>query len=177
MAAAAMAAPLRAQANTSAAVDIAGEGAAGRGGEYRDRDIFGLRLAASIRLRRSPGIDVFGEMAAEGLGAFGYDAICQISVRGGCVPEYPALAGIAATAGVLAHVGNGVELRLGSGGGVFRMDDRGRTRVGGIVGQFDAAWFLFEHVGMVAGSRLILLPSFRHDRLVIAPFGIGARFR
>src|SRR4051794_33420988 len=97
-----------------------------------------------------------------------------VSPRGGCLDSYPEFSGTTAIIGVFAQPADELELRLGVGGGAYSADG---PRVGAAVTQFDAALFPVRHVGVIAGARWIVVPRYHGERLSIAPWMLGLRFR
>jgi len=169
--------PNRAEAQSRPAftVDATTGSGYGGGGEFRDRNIGGVRLALGVRSRGTRLVSVYGEVAMEWLAiAMGHDAICEPSPRGGCKEPFPELAGPSASAGVLVRPTSRLELRSGVGGAAYRADG---TRVGAVTGQVDAAAFPFRRVGIVVGKRMIVVPRYRGDRLSTSPWAFGLRLR
>jgi hypothetical protein len=169
------AARLFAQAGGAAAVDATVGGAAGKGGEFYDRDIGGARLAVSFRRWSTPHVGAFGELSMDWLGlSTGHYLVCYESSRGG-VESYPELSGPAAILGLIGGtVDRRFEARVGAGAGAYAADG---TRVGAVVSQVDAAAFPVAHVGLIIGARWIVVPRYRADRLSMLPWTIGMRVR
>jgi hypothetical protein len=171
--------PVAAQssARSSITVDAALGSGRGHGGEYRDRSLFGARLALSIRRWHSPQSALFAEAAWDWLGwTRGHFLVCYPSSRGGCVPSYPELSGPTIIAGVATDAWNHrIEGRAAVGGGAYRAAPG--PRVGAAIVQADAAWLPLRHVGLVVGARWILLPRYRGDKLTIIPWNVGLRIR
>ena len=166
-----------AQRSVAFSADVGFAAGSGRGGDYRDRGIGGWRVGGSLRIRQSATRIGFLEVARESFDIrSGHLAICVLQPSGECVPTYPGFSVVAATIGTVL-LRPQWELRAGLGGGSFATDDRGRTRVGGIVGQIDAALFITPRVGLVGGIRPFVIPSFRHDPLWIVPLAVGIRIR
>jgi hypothetical protein len=114
----------------------AGAGPA-KGGDFHDRSVIGARLAVSVLRQQANGIGLFGELAADWSPELGGDAVCYISSRGGCQPDFPQFSGPTARIGVIAR-GDGAETRLGIGGAAYAADG---SRVGAMVTQLDVAIF------------------------------------
>ncbi|MHB1096415.1 MAG: hypothetical protein ACYC3F_09585 [Gemmatimonadaceae bacterium] len=71
-----------------------------------------------------------------------------------------------------------VELRAGVGGGAFQASEG--PRVGGIVGQADASVRASDHIGVLLGTRYVVLPRTSMKVLrpqVRHPFTMTHRFR
>ena len=100
--------------------------------------------------------------------------VCYTSPRGGCLPRFPEFWGPTLTGGLIAQYMDRLEARLGVGGGAFSAD---RTRVGAAVSQLDLTFFPVSHIGLVAGTRWIVVPRYHGDRLSILPWAIGLRVR
>jgi hypothetical protein len=170
------AARLFAQAGGAAAVDATVGGAAGKGGEFYDRDVGGARVAVSFRRWSTPHVGAFGELSMDWLGlSTAHYLVCYESSRGGCMESYPELSGPAAILGLIGGtVNRRFEARVGAGAGAYAADG---TRVGAVVSQVDAAAFPVAHVGLIIGARWIVVPRYRADRLSMLPWTIGMRVR
>jgi hypothetical protein len=166
---------LLAQSGPSLSADATIGGGAGRGGEFFDRGIGGARLALSIRGAKVARVAPYTELAMDWLSfGLGGDAICAIGPRGNCLPRFPALSGPEVTVGAVVRPGARLEVRGGVGGGAYQVAN---TRVGGVLGQVDAAVFPVQHVGVVVGGRAVIVPRYRGDRLWTLPWAVGLRFR
>ena len=147
----------------------------GKGGEYRSRSIGGARVAVSTRYQRATGWSPFGEFSLDGLSLGRVQgAGCQLNSRGACIQPYPELIGATTVLGLAATRASRVDLRLGVGAGAYTADG---THTGAMIAQADITTFPFETVGIVAGARWIVVPSYRGDRLSILPWMIGLRVR
>lgn len=167
---------LAAHSPASVAAEIAAGAGTGLGGEYDDRGMPALHVAASVRFPLTDTMGAFAELSADWLDR-GHTLSCRISPGGGCVPWYPGLTGVAATSGVVIRPKNQIEFRLGAGAGVYKANAEPRTTVGAIVGQLDAASFPWPHLGLIAGAQAIVLPRFLGDLLAIVPVTVGIRLR
>jgi hypothetical protein len=98
---------------------------------------------------------------------------------GGCSNSYPELLGLTVTGGLIAQRTNRIEARLGVGGGAFIADPTGLrgTRVGAVLSQADVTLFPIPHLGLIAGTRWVVVPRYHGDRLSILPWAIGLRLR
>lgn len=164
-----------AQARTTMAVDATVGAGLGKGGEFYDRNLQAVRIAASLRRSNPTRLGFFGELAFDALSKLsGHAAVCYFSPRGGCMPHYPELWGPTLTGGVIAQPTHRIEARLGVGGGAFT---GGTTRVAAVVSQADLTFFPLTHIGLVAGARWVVVPRYRGDRLSILPWAIGLRLR
>ena len=167
-----------AQVRRSAALD-AGIGIAnGRGGDFVDRGFAGARIAVSgvvpvtqnVGLFIGLGYDWSGRPPAHG-------DLCRIdpgNPGGGCLPSFPAIRGADLTVGGAAALGSTVELRAGLGAGAFSLDG---TRLGGVLGEGEVAFFPVASFGIVASTRTLVIPSYRGDRLSLARWSLGLRLR
>jgi hypothetical protein len=167
---------LSAQSPASAVVEIAAGAGAGLGGEYDDRGMPALHVAASVRFRQAGTMAAFAELSADWLDR-GHKLSCRLGPTGSCIPWYPGLTGVAATIGVIARPKDQIEFRLGAGAGIYEANTEPRTGVGAIVGQLDAAFFPWPRLGLVAGGRAIVLPRFRGNLLAVVPVTAGIRIR
>lgn len=164
-----------AQSRPSLAAELTFGGGTGRGGEFRDRGNGGARLAMSVRGSCVKRVAPYAELAMDWLSlAMGHDAVCYPSSRGGCIKTYPQFAGPELTAGVIVRPVDQMEIRAGVGGGAYQADG---PRVGGVLGQLDAAIFPVRRVGVVAGVRVVVLPRYQGERLGTNPWSIGIRVR
>ncbi len=164
-----------AQGQTTLAVDATLGAGTGNGGEFFDRDLIGVRLAASLRRSGPTRVGFFGEIALDALSlTSAHAAVCYPNPRGGCLDSYPELWGPTLTGGLLIRSTDQIEARLGVGGGAFVADG---TRVGAAVIQADVAFFPVRHIGAIAGARWVAVPRYRGDRLSILPWAIGLRLR
>jgi hypothetical protein len=166
-------------AQRSLAVDIAGNGGIGQGGEYYARTLHGERLAISLR-QQSAGSKrgTFLEFAADDLsGSRGADAICLPAARGGCIPVYPAFAGFSLSAGTSFTPWSHLELRGGGGTGVYGAYWQSHGTVLALLAQADAAVTLVPHVAAVIGRRGVLIPNYHGDRLTEVPWTVGIRVK
>lgn len=168
--------PAGAQSNPSFAVDATTGAGQGNGGEFFDRGIGGVRLAVSVSGTRDARLSPYVEIAKDWL-ALGMDhiLICYPSTRGGCIKPYPDLRGIELILGGLLRPTPRVELRAGVGGGAFEASEG--PRVGGIVGQADATVRVSNHIGVLLGTRYVVLPRYIGDRLWTMPWAFGLRVR
>ena len=147
----------------------------GRGGEYFNNDRGAAHLGVAERMLQAKRLAVYVAAGYDWLGlGVGGDAVCVISSRGGCRPRYPDIRGPSVTTGVLVAPWTRVEARVGVGGAAYPVDD---TRFGAAVGQFDAAVFPVDHLGVVLGARFTVVPRYRHDRLTMNPVLLGLRVR
>ena len=168
--------PLCAQSAVSASAEIAVGGGKGFGGEYVDRGIPTARLAASIRLSRTPTASVFAELSADWLDR-GHKLSCSLDSRLMCIPWYPGLTGVAATGGVIRRPNANTELRVAAGAGFYKANEEPRTATTAVIAQADAALFFSPHLGLTAGARAVVLPAFRGNLLAFIPVTVGARIR
>ncbi len=148
----------------------------GSGGVYRYRHLDGgARIAVGLRVVRPQSVGGFVEIAGDALdlGA-AYTTDCPPSPRGGCLRPYPAFFGVSGVAGVIGTPSTEFEWRAAIGGGAY---GAGGTRVGAVVTHVDVAGYPFAHLGLVAGVRAIVIPSYRHDRLWMIPWMLGVRIR
>lgn len=158
------------------ALDATTGNAFGSGGELRDRHLDGgARVAASVRYVRPRQLGVFAELAGDALGQSGVHLLnCIPNSRGGCMASYPEFVGATVVVGIIVQPSNQFELRGGIGGGVY--GDNG-TNVGTVVTEADVALFLFPHFGLLAGTRALVVPRYRGDRLWMIPWIVGVRIR
>ena len=164
-----------AQAGKTLAVDATFGAARGGGGEFIDRELKSLRIAASLRRIGPQHFGYFADLAIDAPSLpSDHFAICKPRSSGGCVPWFPSLWGPSLAAGAVARPTTRIEVRVGAGGGAYF--NKG-SAVGGVLGLFDVAWLAASHVGVVVGGRWILLPSYRGDRLSLAPWALGVRVR
>ncbi|HEY9228536.1 MAG TPA: hypothetical protein VIP11_17915 [Gemmatimonadaceae bacterium] len=156
-------------------VELSTGTALGGGGVFRDRDLYGARVAVGFRVLRPGSFAVFADLVGDAVGfETGHTADCRPSPRGGCLESYPTFAGAHGLVGIMGQPNGAVEWRAAIGGGAYRGD--GAT-VGGVVAQADVGIFPFSHLGGFAGVRTIVIPRFRHDRLWMIPWMIGVRVR
>lgn len=168
--------PAGAQSKPSFAVDATTGGGRANGGEFFDRGIGGVRLAVSVSGSRDAKLSPYAEIAKDWLGlSMGHKAICYESARGGCIQPYPDLRGIELIVGGVLRPTPRVELRAGVGGGAFWSPEG--PRVGGIVGQADATVRVSNHIGVLLGTRYVVLPRYIDDRLWTMPVAFGLRVR
>ena len=168
---------VRPQRQPSFSFDATIGGGTGHGGEFYDRGIVGGRVAVSIRIAGSAGARVlpYGEIAMDWLAiTMGHDALCVISPRGGCMQPFPELSGPSLSVGLLNRPKHWVELRGGLGTAAYTAEG---TRVGAVSGSVDTALFPTDHIGVVVGTRLIVVPRYRRDRLWTNPWALGVRVR
>ena len=157
-------------------VEFSTGNAYGSGGIYRGRDLDGgLRVSAGLRLLRADSMGAFIDVSAEALDMKSTKlSDCPPSPRGGCLRYYPRVVGVGALVGVIRQPWNTLEWRAALGGGAYAADG---TLVGAILTQGDIGVFPFPRVGVFAGARGIVIPSYRHDRLWMIPWMIGVRLR
>jgi hypothetical protein len=168
--------PVGAQSKPSFAVDATTGGGRANGGEFFDRGIGGVRLAVSVSGTRDARMSPYAEIAKDWLAlGMGHITICYQSTRGGCVQPYPELRGIELILGGLLRPTPRVELRAGAGGGAFQAPEG--PRVGGIVVQADASVRASDHIGVLLGTRYVVLPRYIGDRLWTMPWAFGLRVR
>jgi len=164
-----------AQERITTAVDATVGGGFGNGGEFYDRSLQGARLAVSVRRSDPTRFGFFGELAIDALSiTSSHVAVCYPSPRGGCLASYPDLLGPTLTGGLIVQRADRIEARLGVGGGAFVGDG---VRLGAVVSQADVAVFPVTHIGVIAGTRWVVLPRYRGDHLTIVPWAIGIRIR
>ena len=168
-------APVAAQRPVALAIDATVGGSQGHGGEFWDRGLAGARFAITVRGGGMRTLVPYGEAAIDWLSiTMGHDLLCVPSSRGGCMDPYPGLRGPTISFGLLARPRRRIELRGGVGGGAYEAEG---TRVGAITANGDIAGFIVGHVGVVIGTRLIIVPRYRGDRLWTNPWAIGVRIR
>lgn len=170
-----LSAPVAAQRPVAIAIDATVGGSQGHGGEFWDRGLAGARLALTVRDGGTRTLVPYGEAAMDWLSiTMGHDLLCVPSSRGGCMDPYPRLRGPMISFGLLARPRRRVELRGGVGGAAY--EARG-TRVGAITANADVAAFMVGHVGVVIGTRFVIVPRYRGDRLWTNPWAMGLRIR
>lgn len=163
-----------AQGRTTMAVDAALGAGFGKGGEFYGRNQHSGRIAVSVRRSRPTQVGFFGEVALDAVLPSGDLLVCYRSPRGGCLQRFPDFWGPTLTGGLIAQPIDRFEARLGVGGGAL---SAGGTRVGAAVSQLDMAFFPVSHIGLTAGTRWIVVPRYRGDKLSVLPWAIGLRFR
>lgn len=168
--------PAGAQATQSFAVDATIGNGRANGGEFRDRHIGGVRLAASVSGSRDAKLSPYAEIARDWLAlGMGHILICYESTRGGCIQPYPELRGMELIVGGLLRPTPRIELRAGVGGGAFHASEG--PQVGGIVVQADGTVRASDHIGVLLGTRYVVLPRYIGDRLWTMPWAFGLRVR
>ena len=143
----------------------------GTGGRYIERSDFGLRLTVSGReWNHGKTFGVYAE------GAMDFLAIERFANRGClgagaplCADPYPQFSGLAATVGVTVAPTPHLEFRLGAGGGGYFASS---NYAGAWVGQFDVA-LPGPSIGVVAGVREFVMPSYRGSRLTSRLWSVG----
>ena len=163
-----------AQGRTTMAVDATVGAGFGKGGEFYGRNQQSGRIAVSVRRSRQTRVGFFGEAALDAVLPSGDLLVCYRSPRGGCLQRFPDFWGPTLTGGLIAQPIDRFEARLGVGGGAF---SAGGTRVGAAMSQLDMAFFPVSHIGLIAGTRWIVVPRYRGDKLSVLPWAIGLRFR
>jgi hypothetical protein len=168
--------PAGAQSNPSFAVDATTGGGRANGGEFRDRHIGGVRLAVNVSGSRDAKLSPYVEIAKDWLAlSMGHTLMCYESTRGGCIKHFPDLRGTELILGGLLRPSPRVELRAGVGGGAFQAPEG--PRVGGIVVQADASVRASDHIGVLLGTRYVVLPRYLGDRLWTMRWAFGLRVR
>ncbi len=159
-----------------ASLDGARTQGSGHGGEYRDRDLTGgAHIASALEYALSPTRGAFVMLSADALELSSeHTSICIFGSNGECVHIYPRFTGISALAGGSVNPSEYIELRVATGFGAFRSAG---TTAGSWVSQSDVAMFPFSRLGMTVGIRTVVIPSFRNDRLWMAPWMLGLRIR
>jgi hypothetical protein len=163
-----------AQGRTTIAVDATLGAGFGKGGEFYNRAQQSGRIAVSVRRSRSTQVGLFGEVALDAVLPSGDLLVCYQSPRGGCLQRFPDFWGPTLTGGLIAQRIDRFEARLGVGGGAL---SSGGSRVGAAVSQLDVAFFPLSHIGLITGTRWIVVPRYRGDRLSVLPWAIGLRLR
>ena len=163
-----------AQGRTTIAIDATLGAGFGKDGEFYGRNQQSGRIAVSVRRSRPTQVGFFGEVALDAVLPSADFLVCYRSSRGGCLPSFPEFLGPTLTGGLIAQPIDRFEARLGVGGGTF---SAGGTRVGAAVSQLDMAFFPVSHIGLIAGTRWIVVPRYRGDKLSVLPWAIGLRFR
>ena len=162
-----------AQGRTTMAVDATVGAGFGKGGEFYARSQQSARIAVSVRRSGPAHIGFFGEIAMDAADGGEDLLVCYFSPRGGCLQRFPEFWGPTLTGGLIAQYDR-FEARLGVGGGALSSNG---TRVGAAVSQLDVTLFPVSHIGLIAGTRWIVVPRYRGDRVSILPWAIGLRFR
>jgi len=165
-----------AQRRTTVAAEATIGGGSGKGGEFKDRELINARVGIGVRHWRTPRLGTFAELSMDWLGVgMGHHLVCVTNPRGGCLGNYPELAGPTVVVGIVGRRSDGrFEMRAGVGGGAYAADG---PRVGAAVTQLDAAVFPITRVGLIVGARWVVIPRYRGDRLSVLPWSIGLRFR
>ena len=92
-----------AQSPVTVAADASIGGTYGAGSVYRNRGGLALRLAVSLRGPRMARVTWYAGVLAERTVRFGSNANCAFRPRGGCLQNFPHVAGAALTVGVLVR--------------------------------------------------------------------------
>ncbi len=152
--------------------------ASGHGGEFDDRRLLMLRLAASARYWMTPEWGAYAELGIEGEGQYyGSYLVCTISSRGGCLQSFPRVSGPSLTLGAVSssREGNrGLEARTGLGIAAYTVE---HTRLGAGAASADLAAFFAPHVAVAGQARLLVIPRYRHDKLTVLGVTVGLRIR
>lgn len=168
-------APSFAQAARAVGLEAMAGAGSGHGGEFFDTGFPAAHLGVTVRVRQRGSMAVYGEGGYDWLGlGMGHKAVCIPSSRGGCKPAYPDMAGPTGSLGVLLVPSRRIETRVGVGAAAYSVDG---TRVGAVIGQLNAAWFVTPHIGLVVGGRAAVVPGYRHDLLSAIPVLLGLRLR
>ena len=146
----------------------------GHSRDYFDEGRTAARLAAAKRVLLRDKLAVYFEAGYDWLGFLEVPLACPLSSDGGCRPRFPSIAGPSVSTGLVFAPWSRLEARAGIGGGAYSVDG---TLVGSAVGQFDVAAFPAAHIGLVLGTRFIVVPRYRRDRITIIPFMVGLRVR
>ena len=169
--------PLRAQKRLSAAVDIGLTDGQGRGGDYDNRTLQGVRFAASARF----GVErvaIFAEGAKESLGSLmGERLTCRVGPTGQCVPTYPFMHGWSTSIGLLLRPRHFLEGRIGVGPAHYVVRGQEGTGLNAFVGLTDVAVYPVSHVGLAYAIQEIALARYHGDRLSVRPFTVALRVR
>lgn len=150
------------------------------GGKFFNNGRAAAHLSVADRVLQRGRFGTYAEVGYDWFGQFGIiganpDLICVAdNPGGGCEPDFPRVSGPNASIGLVYAPVTAVETRLGVGGAAYSVDG---TRVGAAIAQLDGALFPGDHLALVAGARLAVIPRYRHDRLALLPLLIGVRFR
>jgi hypothetical protein len=173
----ALATPLQAQGRLSIAADVGLTDGTGRGGEYDNRTLQGLRFSASARLGGERA-GIFVEVARESLGSlFGDKLICRMGTNGLCVPSYPQVHGWSTSVGVLIRPRHFLEGRLGVGPARYVTRDQANPRMSAIIGLADIAVYPLSHVGLALAVQEIAFARYSGNDLSVRPFTVALRLR
>jgi hypothetical protein len=142
-------------------------------GRYRGaRDGLWAEILAGARLHSA---DRAGPFIALGAGVHALNTVrtldCAPAPGGGCVPWFPGFGAVSLLGGWESRSTN---LRLLGGPGLVSSDDE---EAAGIVGRFDAALPLLEHISTVASLNALVVPSWNGDRFYHIAIGVGLRVR
>ncbi|MEP6779771.1 MAG: hypothetical protein ABJC26_07775, partial [Gemmatimonadaceae bacterium] len=146
----------------------------GRGGQYDHRTVTIAQPSLEVRLARFASIAPFVALGVDVPIESGENATCRVAPQGGCVPNYPQFVGAAVNVGLALLPTKRIEARMGAGGGVY---EHGQSRLGGVTGQADVAFFVTKHAGLALGARFLVMPHYRGDRLVTYQRAVSLRFR
>jgi hypothetical protein len=159
--------PVDGQSPPRRSVDVTiGTGYGRGGGERLNRHALAADVVGAARLRPAGGGALQVGASAWLQGGSGADAVCFPARAGGCVPDYPDFAAVAALAGWEAGRRRGPSFRVLVGPGFFGADGHGAL---GAQGRLDAAAPAWGRVAGVLGVRGALVP-----RLGGEPYALGA---
>jgi hypothetical protein len=135
--------------------------ASGSGGEYKERTQYVWHLAVDARVAQAGRTDFLVGVAGDVSQHPGdFLALCSLGSHGQCVPSSPVLRGASLDLSARAHIGEGIALTGGVGGGLYGatdpMNGAGYGTSAVWILKADAAVRMTRHLGFViAGRRLM----------------------
>lgn len=157
--------------------DVTVGGAIVSGGDFFNNGRATAHVSVIDRMVKRGDLAVYLEAGYDWFGVFGLlgadpDRTCIVTSSGMCEPPYPEVSGPSASIGLSFAPAKRVETRLGIGGAAYSVNG---TAVGAEIGQLDATVVAAAHIGVVFGTRLAVIPRYRHDRLTLVPLLVGIR--
>ena len=161
----------------SFAADLGVAGGSGRGGDYVNRDLVGLRLAASAPYAPR-ALGGFADISRQTLShVLGTPMSCSAGPPIHCTTGFPQLVGWTGIVGLFIRDGSLIEFRAGAGAARYAVKDALNSHLGAFSGIADAAVYPPPYLGVAVAIQEVVLNEYSGDKLSVLPITIGLRVR
>jgi hypothetical protein len=158
------------------AVDLSVGTSHGKGGYYYDRVEPALDASFALSLRTVSGHSPTVAFSVGYLGSGGYDAVCNLDVDGGCIPEFPHVSVRSVLLGWEWLHPRGASFRVLLGPAYIR-GGGADPNANGVQARAEVTPLFQRSLAPVVGTRLVHVTDYQGSALRWWSWGVGLRFR